>query len=251
MYDLKLSFFLNIVFILGFVTIACHQNEYVLGSPTTAKLTNVPSNYTTYADARLGVSFEYPSNWTLDEKINRFEKNSEVAVINGNSSFRVMKSQSNSDAELIEKLGGPKEIVELILPSKERIIGQIEENKYFIDGADTASVLTVLEGIPDVPDRGLERIILIHDDTLFVFTYQNIVSTFDSRPSQEVFNHIINSFQFLDASKPDTSGDINSLDNGDGDEDSDGDGVRSGDTADRDRERSDESNNDDVEENNL
>lgn len=221
MYDLKLSFFLSVFFILGLVTITCYQNGNVLGSLATTNLTNLSPNYTTYSDTRLGVSFEYPSNWTLDEKINRFEKNSEVAVINGNSSFRVMKSQSNSDAELAEKLGGPREIVELILPPRERIIGQVEENKYVIDDVDTASVLTSLEGASNVPDRGLERVILIHDDTLFVLTYQDDVDTFDSQPSQAVFSHIINSFQFLDTSNQDTSGDSDGRDASD--DDSDGD----------------------------
>lgn len=248
MYDLKLSFFLSIIFILGLVTITYYNSENALGSLVTmTNLTNVSPNYTTYGDARLGVSFEYPSNWTLDEKINRFEKNSEVAVINGNSSFRVMKSQSNSDAELAEKLGGPREIVELILPSKERIVGQVEENKYIIDDTDTASVLTVLEGLSNVPDRGLERIVLIHDDTLFVLTYQDNVDTFDSRPTQEVFNHIINSFQFFDTANQDVSGDSDSRDNGD----DNSDGGRSSHMASDDNDRSEDSNNDNGDENNL
>ena len=33
-------------------------------------------------------------------------------------------------------MGGPKEVVDIILPAEERIIGQIEEDKYTIDGID-------------------------------------------------------------------------------------------------------------------
>jgi len=245
MYDLKLSFSLSIIFILGLLAISYYQNENVLGSLATTNLTSISPNYTTYGDARMGVIFEYPSNWTLDEKINRFEKNSEVAVINGNSSFRIMKSQSNSDAELAEKLGGPREIAELILPSNERIIGQVEENKYIIDDVDTASVLTVLDEMSGVPNRGLERIILIHDDTLFVLTYQDNVDTFDSQPSQEVFNHIINSFQFLDTTNKDSSGDNNGPNNGDDDD------GRSSESASGDSDHRDHSINDNGDENNL
>lgn len=218
MYDRKLSFFVGIVFIMGLIAIIYHHNESVYGSLATTNFTSIPTNYTTYSDVRLGVSFEYPTNWTLDEKINRFEKNSEVAVINGNSSFRVIKSQSNSDAELAEKLGGPREIVQLILPPNERIVGQVEENKYSIDGVDSASVLTALEGVSNVPDRGLERVILIHDDTLFVLAYQDDINTFDSRTSQDDFNHIINSFHFLDSGSQDDAGND---DRGDNDNDND------------------------------
>jgi hypothetical protein len=158
-----------------------------------------------------------------------------------------MKSQSNSDAELAEKLGGPREIIDLILPSKERIIGQVEDNKYVIDDADTASVLTVLEGMSNVPDRGLERIILIHDDTLFVLTYQDDVNTFDSRPSQEVFNHIINSFQFLDTAKQNASGGSDNGGGGGGDDD----GDRSSNTVSDDSDRGEGSNKERDNENNL
>ena len=106
--------------------------------------------------AHLGVNFEYPSNWQLNEKINRFAKNSDVTVYNDSNSFRVTKSQSNSHYVLVEKLGGPKEIVDIILPSQERVVGQIEENKYIIDGINTVSVLTAREGVPDVPNKDLK-----------------------------------------------------------------------------------------------
>ncbi|MDF0679506.1 MAG: hypothetical protein P0116_00910 [Candidatus Nitrosocosmicus sp.] len=38
-----------------------------------------------------------------------------------------MKSQSNSDTVMAEKLGGLKEVVEIILPPEERVVGEIEK----------------------------------------------------------------------------------------------------------------------------
>jgi len=202
MYNLKLIFFLSIVFALGLVTITYDQFKSVYASVLSNNTDEIRSNYTVYSDARLGVSFEYPSDWQLNDKINRFAKNSDVIVYNNSNSFSVMKSQSSSDAVLVEKLGGPREIVDIILPPEERIVGQIEENKYRIDGTDTVSVLTALEGIANVPDKGFERFLLVHDGTLYIFTYQDSVEKFDTKESQDNLNHIINTMRFLD-SEPD------------------------------------------------
>lgn len=199
MYILKLLFSICVVFCLSFVTITYIQHQYAFASPLLYNTTEMLSNYTMYSDERLGVSFEYPSTWDLSDNINRFAKSSEVTVYNGSNSFTVMKSQSNSDATLAEKLGGPKEVVDIILPAEERIVGQIEEDKYTIDGIDTVSVLTALEGITGVPDIGLERFLLIYKDTLYIFTYQDTVEKFDSKESQDTLSHMLGTIKFLDA----------------------------------------------------
>jgi len=215
MYNLKLIFFLSIVFTLGLVTITYDQFRNVNASVLSNNTDEIRSNYTVYSDVRLGVSFEYPSDWQLNDKINRFAKNSDVTVYNNSNSFRVMKSQSTSDAALVEKLGGPREIVDIILPPEERIVGQIEENKYMIDGIDTVSVLTALEGISNVPDKGFERFLLVHEGTLYIFTYQDSVEKFDTRESQNTLNHIINTIRFLDSESDGNGEDENDDDNDD------------------------------------
>ena len=120
-----------------------------------------------------------------------------------------MKSQSNSDTVMAEKLGGIKEVVDIILPSEERIVGEIEEDKYALDGTDTVSVLTALEGLTNIPDKGLERILLIHDDVLYILTYQNTVDKFDSKQSQETIGHILSSFRFMDSNNENDSDEVN------------------------------------------
>lgn len=199
MYNLKLILFLSIVFCLSLVTITLDQDKNVHASVMSNNTYEIHPNFTKYSDARLGVSFEYPSDWQLNEKINRFAKNSDVTVYNGSNSFRVMKSQSSSDSALVEKLGGPKEIVDIILPSEERIVGQIEENKYVIDGINAVSVLTAREGVPGVPNKGFERFLLMQDDTLYIFTYQDTIEKFDTRASQATLNHILNTIRFMDS----------------------------------------------------
>ena len=114
-----------------------------------------------------------------------------------------MKSQSNSIVVMAEKLGGLKEVIGIILPPEERVVREIEENRYAIDGTDTVSVLTAMEGLTNIPDKGLEMILLIHDDVLYILTYQNTVDKFDSKQSQETIEHLLSSFKFIDSNNKD------------------------------------------------
>jgi PsbP-like protein len=222
MLNLKLILFLSIIFCIGLVTITYYQDNNVhasVRSNTTNETTTneTQPHFTKYSDTRLGVSFEYPSDWLLNDKINRFAKNSDVTVYNGSNSFRVMKSQSSSDSALVEKLGGPKEIVEIILPSEERVVGQIDENKYIIDGINAISVLTAREGITDVPNKGFERFLLMHDDSLYIFTYQDTVERFDTKESQDTLNHILKTIRFIDSDSDSNSSGVNDSENEDDD----------------------------------
>ena len=207
--SLKLLVFWSVVFCFGLITLSYYEYSNVYGTLASNNSTQNNLNYTLYSNDRLGISFEYPSDWNVEEKINRFSKYSDVQVHNGSSSFKVMKSQSSSDTEMAEKLGGLKDVVGIILPPEERIVGAIEENMYAIDGTDTVSVLTAMEGLTNVPDKGLERILLIHNDVLYILTYQNTVDQFDSKKSQETIEHILTSFRFIDSNNEDGLGSDN------------------------------------------
>ena len=202
----KVLVFWSVVFCCGLITLSYYEYSNVSSSLASNNSTQNNLNYTIYSNDRLVISFEYPSDWNVEEKINRFSKYSDVQVHNGSSSFKVMKSQSNSDTEMAEKLGGLKEVVGIILPPEERIVGAIEENMYTIDDTDTVSVLTAMEGLTNVPDKGLERILLIHNDVLYILTYQNTVDQFDSKQSQETIGHILTSFTFIDSNNEDDRG---------------------------------------------
>lgn len=215
--SVKVLVFWSVVFCFGLITLSYYEYSNVYGSLASNNSTQNNLNYTIYSNDRLGISFEYPSDWNVEEKINRFSKYSDVQVHNGSSSFKVMKSQSSSDTEMAEKLGGLKEVVGIILPPEERVVGAIEENMYAIDGTDTVSVLTAMEGLTNVPDKGLERILLIYNDVLYVLTYQNTVDQFDSKQSQETIGHILASFRFIDSN----NGDGRGSDNEDDDDDDD------------------------------
>ena len=66
-----------------------------------------------------------------------------------------------------------------------------------------------MEGLTNVPDKGLERILLIHNDILYILTYQNTVDQFDSKKSQETIEDILTSFKFIDSNNEDGLGSDN------------------------------------------
>lgn len=223
MYNSKIVF-ISIIFTAALLLLINVQNKNIIHASTSIDessstfSSNLPTlnnttNYTMYHDERIGISFDYPVNWTINENINRFASVSTVEVYNDNrlNSFKVIKSQSSSDTELVDKLGGLGDVLEILLPSEERIIEPINDNKYTIDGEDTSSALTVIENRPSLPDLGVERIILIHQDMLYTLIYQDTTDSFDSSTSQQIFNYIINSFEFVDS--PTDNNDDNDNDN--------------------------------------
>jgi hypothetical protein len=50
---------------------------------------------------------------------------------------------------------------------------------------------------------------VIHDDVLYILTYQNTVGEFDSKQSQETIQHILSSFRFIDSTDEGDPDDIN------------------------------------------
>ncbi len=61
----------------------------------------------------------------------------------------------------------------------------------------------------NIPDKGLERIPSLHDDVLYILTYQDTVDKFDSKQSQETIGHILSSFRFIDSTNEDDPDGIN------------------------------------------
>ncbi|CAN5855217.1 hypothetical protein BH23THE1_BH23THE1_11880 [soil metagenome] len=75
--------FFSVIFCFGLITLTSYEYGNVYGSLVSDNSTENNLNYTVYSGDRLGISFEYPSNWNVEEKINRFSKYSDVLVYNG------------------------------------------------------------------------------------------------------------------------------------------------------------------------
>lgn len=80
---LKYWYFFSVIFCFGLIILTYYEYGNVYGSLVSDNSTENNLNYIIYSDNRLGISFEYPSNWNVEGKINRFSKYSDVLVYNG------------------------------------------------------------------------------------------------------------------------------------------------------------------------
>lgn len=164
-------------------------------------------SYDSYNNSTLGISFEYPSNWTLAEKQYSFdvgEPDVQVSEFKFPSIYRIFNYISNSEeADQNLKLG-----IDLEEITKEYKVHLI--NKYERANATESPVLQeyIVGNYPvgtfilDTNDEILgspvtQQIFLVdRNDEINILEYITLKEDFTTKESQEILNHIINSFRF-------------------------------------------------------
>ena len=180
--------------------------------------------YLPYTNQKLGISFEYPSSWTLDEKENRFDIGAEAMVYDGLNMFKVL-FREDSMKEFIDSLGFETvaESMEDSISNPTNLIEGMNFDKYSIDGKETATFLYLAQtelGI-DLPTQAF----IVNDDgSLVNFGYQDTKSNFDTPESQGVMNHIINSIKFFNSDDSSNSSGDNNEEESNDDSDNDNNG---------------------------
>ena len=169
-------------------------------------------NYIPYSNSNLGISFEYPSTWSLDEKENRFDTGADVTVGDGLHLFSLIRFDDDFNKQGVDLLG-LSGVAEQTKPADHRMIGQVEENKYIVDGEDSASYVSVNDNSIVNSNAAMETIMVLHDETVFLMRYQDMQDKFDTPESQQIINHIMDSFRFIDSENSSISIDDNNGDN--------------------------------------
>lgn len=159
-----------------------------------------PIEWKSYTNNKLNISFDYPSNWILGEKSNRFEDGADIyvedpknpinrfAVTNVNTQFED-RFLIDKDKDFNSKVN---EIKNLLL-FQGRIIEDLDFYRYSIDGKETGTLLLVInEG--QIP---VQSFFVNNGTNILSLVYQNTAGLFDSTASQDIMTHIINSFKFL------------------------------------------------------
>lgn len=164
-------------------------------------------NYIPYSNSRLGISFEYPSDWKLTEKTSRFSSDADVEVSNGFNTFKFVDHKEAIDSGLefadLEFLAETATNV-LVKPPEDRLIEGVDMKSYQIDGKETATFLYTTEfsfgeSSSFNLDYATQMFMVENDGKIYNLMYQDTVSKFDTPQSQEKMNHILNSFRFIDS----------------------------------------------------
>lgn len=164
-------------------------------------------NYLPYSNDQLGISFEYPSDWNVEEKTNRFsDAPADVEVYDGLNSFKYQQDKRNMgefdslDLELMAQMT----LNSLTSVSGTSLVEGISMDKYQVDGKDTATFLIKTESSTGQnsfsnPDYATQVFIIDNNNGFDIIMYQNSLTEFDSPESQEILSQMLDSFQFLDS----------------------------------------------------
>lgn len=159
------------------------------------------NSWTEYTNSDLGISFEYPASWGLQEKENRFDTSAEAVVYDRDGAgYNMFKLISRDDAmeQTIDSLGFDfaVNILEDAFSKDYRIVEGADFDRYAIDGKETATFLYVAE-VEELYETPTQVFIVNDDGNLVTFGYQDTKANFDTPESQERMEHIINSIEFL------------------------------------------------------
>jgi hypothetical protein len=129
-------------------------------------LTNstTPTNWTAYENRVLGISFNYPSDWEIEEKKNRFDTAADVSVTDGSITFLVIKLD-NPKSELLQSLdlSDATKALEGAAGEAEgkRIIEETDVTKYQVDGERTGTFLYASN--EELTDDAVQIFLVLHN----------------------------------------------------------------------------------------
>jgi hypothetical protein len=180
----------------------------------------------THSDRTLGIEFQYPPDWEVKEKTNRFEEGPDVTVeeMRGPDSFGVTTVDDLSsdlvDAELFASVG-QKQLLEGV---DTRLIEGVEEHTP-IDGEEAYSFTYTKGSELGFLEAVQEGITVIHDDRGYILAFTGTTSTFDDPENVDIRDRILGSLHFLDGGESDSGEDEDPAgdeEEGENEEDNDG-----------------------------
>ena len=160
---------------------------------------STPSNWTTYESPALGLSFDYPSDWEVEEKQDRFDTAADVSVSDGSAKFFIVKID-NAKNKLIRSVGLADSVKALEEAAgrdeNTNIIEETDLTKYKLGGERTGTFLyTKTEELTD--PYALQLFFVMHNGKTYSLGFRESTLTFDDPETQNILNKIIESFKFL------------------------------------------------------
>lgn len=182
------------------IVIAVHSFALISYSQTSNLSPSNATEWKAYVNQEVGFSFEYPSDWNLEEKQNRFETTTpDAAVSNGEIKFGAVKAIDRTDNNPL-KPSTIKTDTEKIEESIARVPGNaiIEHantQKYKIGGEKAGTFLVAISD--EASRQAVQTFFVVHDGDGYMLNFSDSTETFDSPQTQNILNKILSSFKFL------------------------------------------------------
>jgi hypothetical protein len=161
--------------------------------------------YTNYTSEKYKIKFDYPSDWTVTEKISRFDSGPDINIESptlSKGSFNIVYD----DEDLITELGASdiETTTYSMLESETRgkyDIKIIEKPSFItIDNQKTGTYLITLEEkYEDFPiKRANQKWVTIVGDRFYLLSTMGSTNSFDNPENIEIRDHLLKSIKFLD-----------------------------------------------------
>jgi hypothetical protein len=167
----------------------------------------------TYTDPKLGISLQYPSDWTIKQKANRFDPDPDLLLetrnqLGGNNSLAInarnlpVNISITSGQFVAEKL---KDVVtyEGIREGKDIHIIQDVTKHYPIDGHEVFSfIVAESTSRPSVQivEEGI-TVLNLQTQKIFAFGFTALSSHYDDPDQVQIRDHILKSIKFIEVAQ--------------------------------------------------
>jgi tetratricopeptide (TPR) repeat protein len=159
--------------------------------------------WSNYKNANFGITFDYPSSWTISEKTNRFELGPDISVIGPEQQIFAYTAPVMDIEYFDAYVKGLSIGLNIGTPySNLQIVENYDLHKYGVLNQTTATALYAYD--INGGERVAEQEFLVYKDRqVHSLKFRDIAKNFDSQESQDIRNHIINSFDFIETPQKD------------------------------------------------
>jgi hypothetical protein len=201
-----LAFAISIIFI---ITLISNQTQGQI-PPSPPSLTNssesLPLQHSNYTNDKYQIQFQYPSDWLIEEKTNRFEEGSDITISNNNIASGQIGISFYDD--LLEAFG-TSNLQSATIGLHQGLITAytfdyrtIESPSFLnIDGQRSGTFLITFKlKYETVPITGAQQFwITMVGNNGYMINFMSSPETFDSPENIEIRDHFIKSIKFLGA----------------------------------------------------
>ena len=197
----KLVFMNSILLSMGIIVISCILSIPVYAQTNDTDANNNSSNsnlvgWKTYTSDSIGISFDYPSDWQVQEKENRFDTGADVSVSNGDLKFWVVKLDRPADDPLTGLPAFTRTLEQGLAQDKTNTIIEHTDVKKNKIGGESAGTLLVKTD-DGISSYGIQLFAVIHAGDGYMLNFRDSTKTFDTPETEAIMNKILQSFKFL------------------------------------------------------
>jgi hypothetical protein len=210
---------LSLLFSYSQPTIAQKIGDNISISPTNGTTTIVKAKsqmqWSIYTNSKFGFSIEYPNTWKVQEKQNRFEKGSDLAIEsnesifnpnNGKFTFSYVGKTPFNDVTVLTNIAANEMVANFEAGYEKRLIESPDIQKYKIGGQEAGAFTYVLEKKDYSSDTtssyntlgtAAEVVNTIHNGQAYIVQFIASAENFDNPILTQIRQHMFNSIKWL------------------------------------------------------